>query len=192
MQVRERSTNDLTTWKRSALRWLPTFVGFPIGGLAAKLISGPVDGRTSALVGGAISGIALGAVQSWAMGPVGPATRRWIVGTALGLMVGLGIGSAVVDYGTSTGDLAVQGAICGVAVGAAQAIVLRPQFGRSIVAWVPALGALWALGWTVTTAAGVDVESQYTVFGSTGALVVTAATAVLPVVLARRARVSAS
>jgi hypothetical protein len=30
--------------------------------------------------------------------------------------------------------------------------------------------ALWALGWTVTTAAGVDVERQYAVFGALGAI----------------------
>ena len=35
--------------------------------------------------------------------------------------------------------------------------------------------------------AGVDVEAQYTVFGSTGAIVVTAGTAILPIVLTRRA-----
>ena len=54
-------------------------------------------------------------------------------------------------------------------------------------AWVPALGVLWAAGWAITTAFGVDVESQYTVFGSSGALFVTAATVVLPVLLARHA-----
>jgi hypothetical protein len=61
-----------------------------------------------------------------------------------------------------------------------------------VFAWVPTLSALWALGWAVTTAIGVDVESQYTVFGSSGALVVTAATAVLPVFLATRAARSTS
>ena len=33
---------------------------------------------------------------------------------------------------------------------------------------------LWALGWTVTTSIGVDVERQYVVFGSAGAIAVTA------------------
>ena len=48
-------------------------------------------------------------------------------------------------------------------------------------------GALWALGWAITASIGVDVETQYTVFGSSGAVVVTALTAVLPVLLAGRA-----
>jgi hypothetical protein len=34
--------------------------------------------------------------------------------------------------------------------------------------------ALWALGWTVTTLAGIQVGEQFTVFGSTGALTVSA------------------
>ena len=48
------------------------------------------------------------------------------------------------------------------------------------------LAGLWALGWTVTASAGIDVDAQYTVFGSSGALVVTAATSILPIALARR------
>ena len=44
------------------------------------------------------------------------------------------------------------------------------------------------VGWAITTAIGVDVESQYTVFGSSGAFVVTAATAALPVAARHRAR----
>jgi hypothetical protein len=44
----------------------------------------------------------------------------------------------------------------------------------------------WATGWAITTSAGVDVESQYTVFGATGALVVTGLTTILPLALRRR------
>jgi hypothetical protein len=181
-----------TTWTRSALRWLPTFFGFPLGGFIAELVSGPVDGLLAALVGGAISGAVLGAAQSWGFGPAGPPARRWIIATTVGFAVGLGLGAAVVGYGTDFGDLVVQGAICGLVVGSAQAAVLRPQLGVLAFAWAPFVSALWALGWAVTTAAGIDVESQYTVFGSSGALVVTAATAVLPVLLTTTAARSAS
>jgi hypothetical protein len=174
------------TWKQSALRWLPTFFGFPLGGLLAELIAGPVDGLGPALIGGAVTGIVLGAVQSWGLGSKGPSALRWTAATALGLTAGLAIGSATVGYGTSIGDLVAQGAICGLAIGAAQALVLRPQLGRVAYLWAPALSALWALGWATSTSIGVDVEAQYTVFGSSGALVVTAATAVLPVLLATR------
>jgi hypothetical protein len=187
MPVREHTTTKPVTWKQRALRWLPTFFGFPLGGFVAEHVSGPVDGLTAALLGGAITGLILGAVQAWGLGSNGPPARQWIAATAVGFTVGLGAGAALVDYGTSVGDLVVQGAICGLAIGAAQAAVLRPRLGRLAYAWVPALGLLWAAGWAITTAFGIDVESQYTVFGSSGALFVTAATVVLPVLLANRA-----
>jgi len=184
------TTGDATaTRKRSALRWLPTFLGFPLGGFAAKLIAGPVDGIVAALLGGVITGIVLGTVQSWGMGSNGPPAARWITATTAGLTVGLALGSATVGYGTSLGDLVVQGAICGLAIGTAQALTLR---GRVAYLWAPALSALWAIGWAITTSIGVDVETRYAVFGSSGALVVTAATAVLPALLATRAPRSAS
>jgi hypothetical protein len=191
MKVRELHSTKPATGK-VALRWLPTFFAFPLGAVAAKLVAGPVDGLAPALLGGAITGVVLGAAQWWGLGSSGLPARQWIAGTAVGLSVGLGIGSAVVDYGSTIGDLAIQGAICGLAVGAAQAIVMRPRLGGLAFGWVPTLSALWALGWTITTAIGVDVEKQYTVFGSSGALTVTAATVVLPLVLARRSETSAS
>jgi hypothetical protein len=192
MQVPTSTTIQPGTWKRSALRWIPTFLGFPLGGLIADLISGPVDGLAAAIVGGLVTGIILGAVQSWGLGPAGPPARQWIGATAAGFTIGLGAGAAAVGYGTGMSDLVAQGAICGFAIGAAQAVVLRPRCGRLAFAWAPALGAIWALGWAVTTAVGVDVEAQYTVFGASGALVVTAATVVLPVLLGTRATASAS
>jgi hypothetical protein len=167
----------------SALRWLPTFLGFPLGGLAAKLAVGPIDGVVPAVAGGAITGAMLGAVQSWGVAPSGPPARQWIAATTAGMTIGLPVAAAAVDYGTSLGDLAVQGAICGLAVGAAQAALLPARIGRI---WVPALSALWALGWAITTSIGVDVETRYTVFGSSGAVVVTIATAGLPVALSAR------
>ncbi len=185
MHVRERTTTKPVTWQRSALRWLPTFLGFPLGGLVAKLVSGPVDGVVAAVVGGAISGVILGAIQSWGLGTNGPPARQWIAATGAGFAVGLGFGAAAVGYGTSMGDLVVQGAICGLAIGIAQAVVLRERIGGVAFACAPTLSMLWALGWAITTASGIDVESQYTVFGASGALFVTAGTAFLPVIATR-------
>jgi hypothetical protein len=185
MHTSVRTTTKPMAARRPALRWLPTFLGFPLGGLVAGHVSGPVDGLAAALLGGAITGVILGAVQSWGLGRIGPSTRAWVAATGAGFTVGLGAGAATVGYGTTTSDLVVQGAICGLAVGAAQAIVLYPRLGRLAFAWAPIVSALWATGWAITTAAGVDVESQYTVFGSSGALVVTACTTALPLVLNR-------
>jgi hypothetical protein len=82
----------------------------------------------------------------------------------------------------------VQGAVCGLAVGTAQALALRHSLGRIAFAWPAALAAIWALGWAVTYAAGIAVNDQFTVFGSSGAVVVTALTVVLPVLLNAKER----
>jgi hypothetical protein len=75
--------------------------------------------------------------------------RTWVPASAVGMGLGLLVGAASVDYGTSLDDLVVMGALTGLFLGVA---------------------VLWALGWTVSTLAAVDVETQYTIFGATGAL----------------------
>jgi hypothetical protein len=59
---------------------------------------------------------------------------------------------------------------------------------------------LWALGWTVTTLAGIPVEEQVTIFGASGAVTFSALSGLLlyglllprPTPLAGTARVDAS
>ncbi len=168
-------------------RWMLGFLGFPIGGLIAVSTVGAIDSTPTALVGGAITGAILGGVQTIASPSLPRAT--WIAATTIGLSAGLAIGATVVDFDTSIGALAIQGAICGATIGLAQAVVLArsTQIGRGRSArWPPYLAVGWALGWTITASAGVDVERQYTVFGASGALVVTALTVVLPLALRRR------
>jgi hypothetical protein len=174
-------------WVRTAGRWMVSFAGFPIGGYAGTLIAGPVDDLTAALIGGLITGVILGAAQSWAMVRGGPPSLQWVAATAIGLMLGLGVGSAAVDYHTDLGALMIQGAISGLAVGIAQAFVLRHRLRRLLVLlWAPVLTAVWALGWFITTAAGIAVEEQFIVFGASGALVVTGLTTVLPIAVRRQ------
>ena len=177
-------------WLRSTARWMVTFLGFPAGGLAATLIVGPVDSTAAALAGGLVTGAIIGVAQAWGLRlgvgrGRGPAVV-WVAATAIGLMVGLGIAATAVDFGTSLTALVTQGAICGLVVGAAQAFALRAPLGRLSLLWPPALAAIWAIGWTVTTVGGIQVEDQFTVFGSFGAITVTAITAVLPVIVIRR------
>jgi hypothetical protein len=100
-------------------------------------------------------------------------------------MIGLATATWVVDFRTGLAVLAVQGAVCGAAVGILQAVVLRPLLGRRAVAWPVVLSAVWAAGWAITAAAGVRVDQQFAVFGASGAIVVTALTAVLPVLVNR-------
>ncbi len=174
------------SWLRTALRWMPTFLGFPIGGYAAHLIVGPVDAVAPAIAGGAISGTILGFAQWLGMRRTGPSPVAWVVATAAGFALGLAAGAAAVGYDTDTRALATQGAICGAVIGVAQAAVLHRRLGHVVGVWPAVLAGLWALGWTITASAGIDVESQYTVFGSSGAVVVTAGTSVLAIALARR------
>ena len=171
------------SWRGMTVRWIATFAGFPAGGFTAMLIVGRVDSVTTALAGGLITGLILGAAQAWGLGRLGPGAIWWVAATAAGLTVGLGTGAALVGFGTSLAALAVQGAVCGLVLGAAQAAVLHRRLGRIAWAWPAALASVWALGWAVTYAAGVAVDEQFTVFGSSGAIAVTALTIVLPVVI---------
>ena len=171
---------------RTAARWMLTFAGFPLGGLATDLLVGPVNSPVRALLGGVITGSILGAVQAWGLGRNRPSPARWIAATAVGLMLGLVGATSVVDFRTGLADLAVLGAVCGAAVGLLQAVVLRPVLGSRAFAWPVLLGAIWAGGWAITAAAGVQVDQQFSVFGASGAIVVTALTAVLPILLNRQ------
>jgi hypothetical protein len=166
-------------------RWLVSFVGFPLGGFAALVLSGPVDSAFVAIFGGLLTGAVLGAAQALAMRFDRRELVTWLVATAAGFATGLAIGASVVDFRTGLGDLVVQGAISGFAVGAAQSLLLVRRIGAVAFAWPAYLAVAWSIGWVVTTSAGIQVEDQFTVFGTAGAVTVAFLTAVLPVLLTR-------
>ena len=103
---------------------------------------------------------------------------RWIIASAVGMGVGLVLGAVAVGYGTSLPDLAVMGALTGLALGGAQALVL-PAGAMYRAAWAGAMPLLWALGWAITTLAGIDVDQQFTIFGASGAITFSALAGVL-------------
>jgi hypothetical protein len=173
------------TIRGSWLRWLPTILAFPVGGYLAHLLAGPADQLTATLLGGALLGVVLGAAQALALRSR-VAALPWIGATAVGLAVGVTLGTAAVDYGTGPADLALQGAISGAVLGAAQLLVLRGRLAGAW-RWVPLTAVAWTLGWTVTRAAGIDVEAHYYVFGLSGALVATILTGLLAVTIVRHA-----
>lgn len=164
--------------------WTAGFLAFPVAGLAGQAVAGPVDDLSAALLGGAVTGLVIGIGQSLAgRGTVRPA--RWIPATALGMTVGLAIGAAAVGYRTSLADLALMGVLTGVPLGIAQALALPPSTRRRWL-WAMTTPALWGLGWTVTTVVGIDVGTQYTIFGSTGAVVFSALSGLVLYGLPRR------
>jgi hypothetical protein len=159
------------------LLWTAGFVAFIIGGALATAVVGRIDDVGSALLGGMIAGAVIGTGQ-WLVARRLLDAQTWIPATALAMGIGLMVGAWVVGYGTSLGELALMGAITGIPLGAAQAYLLRDRLANAWV-WAAAMPLLWALGWTVTTAGGIDVDRQFAVFGAYGAITFMALSGVL-------------
>lgn len=168
----------ISTRSKRWARWLGTFVGFPLAGVAARAVSGNIDALGAAAIGGLIGGVVLGTVQA-VIGGIEPGARlRWIAATATGLAVGLTVGASAVGYHTDTASLVAMGAICGAAVGVAQALSI-PMRRIDRVLWAVATPVLWASGWLITSQVIADADRQHAVFGASGALAVSALAGVL-------------
>ena len=145
-------------------------IGFPIGGLLADVVVDGVDSVGAALGAGVIAGALIGAAEWFVL-------RRWvswlwIAATSLGMGVGLAAGAALVDYGTSRGDLALMGAVTGVGVGVLQALVLQRHGISSAYWWAIANPPAWALGWLVTSyVISRNIDERFANFGAGGAVV---------------------
>jgi hypothetical protein len=155
------------------LRWLPTLLAFPLGGLLAEAV-GPLDSPVSGLVGGLLVGVVIGAAQWLALRSRG-IDLRWVPYTAVGTAAGTALAFVLTGGGTRLADLMLTGLVAGAAVGLGQAIVLG-RGGRASAVWAAVTAASWSLGWLTTWAIGVDVERGYHVFGSSGAVLVTVLT----------------
>ena len=149
-------------------------LAFPVAGLIGRAAGGEVDAVGAALIGGAVTGAGLGAAQWLAARDMFGQWPVWVAVSALGYGVGLAAGAALVDYETDLGSLAAMGAVSGAVLGACQGFALAAQDRQRLgVAWGVAMPALLALGWTVTTLGGIDVDKQFTVFGAFGAVAFT-------------------
>ncbi|MFZ4720862.1 MAG: hypothetical protein ACOYMR_15660 [Ilumatobacteraceae bacterium] len=155
---------------RMLARWSASFVGFPLAGLAAKAVAGPIDSTAAALTGGLAAGAVLGLVQSLALRASTRRRLQWVAATAIGLSAGLTLGAELVDHATDTASLVVMGAITGAGIGVAQSLVMAGPAWRRVV-WLVLTPALWALGWLITSQVIVDVDARYANFGASGALV---------------------
>ena len=160
------------------LLWTAGFVAFIIGGALATGATGRINDFRSALIGGLIAGAVIGTGQWLVARRLLGNPQTWIPATALAMGIGLAGGAWVVGYGTSLGELALMGAITGIPLGVAQAYLLRDRLANAWV-WAAAVPLLWALGWTVTTVGGIDVDRQFAVFGAYGAITFMALSGVL-------------
>ena len=89
-------------------RWLPTFLGFPIGGYLAIQIVGSIDDPVSAAAGGLVAGAVIGAGQWLALRSAGIG-RRWVGYTAAAMAAGSALAAAVTGAGTEVADVMVCG-----------------------------------------------------------------------------------
>jgi hypothetical protein len=178
MPAPEQTMQDRRFEVKGWLLWTAGFVSFPLAGIAAQAAVGRINDAVAALAGGLVAGAVIGTGQWLVARRLLGDPLAWILATAAAMGIGLLAGAWVVGYGTSVGDLAVMGAITGLPLGAVQAFLLRDRVARSWV-WAAAMPLLWALGWTVTAAAGVGVDRQYAVFGAFGAITFMALSGVL-------------
>jgi hypothetical protein len=172
---KDRHSSGLVTFRERPFpgwRWVAVALAFPIAGLIGWKIGGRVDSVAAAIVGGALTGAGLGAVEWWAADGALGRIGAWVGASASGYALGLAAGAALVGYETDLAALAAMGLVSGAAIGLAQAAVLSRRGDlRLAVAWGCAMPVLFALGWCASTAIGVSVEDQFTVFGAAGALV---------------------
>ncbi len=165
--------------------WMLAFLGFPIGGLVAIVLVGPVVGAVSGALGGAIAGAVIGVAQWLALRGHLRVGGEWILATALGVAIGDAVGALLTGAGTSLGALLITGLATGVAVGLLQwGLALRNRLPLGSL-WPPVVAVAWPVGWTVPWAIGVDVERGYYVFGASGALVFAALTGVAMLLMLR-------
>ena len=170
----------------SWLIWTAGFLAFPIAGVVGRVVAGRVDSPIAALLAGLVTGAVIGAGQ-WLVSRRRLRPVPWIVVTALGMGLGLLLGATAVGFQTSLADLVAMGALTGVVLGVAQTLALPAQTRRRWW-WAVAMPLLWALGWTITTLAGIPVEEQVTIFGASGAVTFSALSGLLlfGVLLVRR------
>jgi hypothetical protein len=150
--------------------WALAFLGFPIGGLLANVIVGPISSVVRAGIGGVIAGAALGLIQWLVLRGQIPLSFWWIVATSVGMGLGQIISVAFLGSETSGDVLLWRAVITGVFIGAAQWILLR-EVSPLMWTWMIVIPVAWVIGWFITRSAGIDLDQKWVVFGSSGAII---------------------
>ena len=165
------SPGDWTSTARRMWLWpVAILVGFPIGGYIADLVVDGVDSVGAALMAGLIVGAIIGAAEWFALRE--RVSWLWIPATTVGMAVGLVAGAALVEYGIDRPDLALMGAVNGLAVGVMQALVLARHRIPGAFWWAVANPPAWALGWFVSSyVISRNIAERFPIFGASGAIV---------------------
>ena len=153
------------------LRWTPTFLAFPIGGLLAKLIFGPANSVIKSVGGGLIVGLVVGLIQFLSLKNYGISTS-WVVATAISATVAALINSYAFSFKFDSASLAGSGLVAGILIGISQSLSQSRDL-KFVTIWTISTAIAWSLAWFITSKVIVDPEAQYHVFGSSGALVTT-------------------
>jgi hypothetical protein len=171
MGERRTPQGDVTSTPPRMWLWIVAIlVGLPIAGYIADLVVNGVDSVGTALAGGLIVGAVIGAAEWFVLRQ--RVSWLWIPATIAGMAVGLVAGAALVDYGVGRGDLALMGAVTGLAVGTMQALVLARDRIPGAVWWAVANPPAWALGWIVSSyVISSNIDERFPIFGASGALV---------------------
>ena len=171
MEERRSPRGDLTSKPPRMWLWVVAIlVSLPIAGYIADLVVDGVDSVGAALAGGLIVGAIVGAAEWFVLRQ--RVSWLWIPATIAGMAVGLVAGAALVEYGIGRGDLALMGAVTGLAVGTMQALVLARDRIPGAVWWAVANPPAWALSWVVTSyVISRNIDERFAIFGASGALV---------------------
>jgi hypothetical protein len=161
----------LTISWRFWLFWMLAFIAFPLGGLLANVLVGPITTKVQAALAGAITGVVLGLIQ-WLVlkGPMQQVSIvGWSLATSAGMAIGLGLSVGLLGSETDGNNLFWRAAITGLSVGIAQWILLRNNLHQSVI-WIAVITLGWVVGWFITRSAGIDLTLKWSVFGASGAV----------------------
>ena len=153
------------------IRWTPTFLAFPIGGLLAKLIFGSASSVARSIGGGLIVGLVVGFIQYLSLKKYGISTS-WVVATAIAAIMASLINSYAFSFKFDSASLAGSGLVTGLLIGISQSLSQTRDL-KFVTIWTISTAIAWSLAWFVTSKVIVDPEAQYHVYGSSGALLTT-------------------
>lgn len=153
------------------LRWVATFLAFPIGGQLSVWAVGAVNNLSAAIIAGMLVGITIGVIQYTAL-KTHAITPHWIWASTIGMTIGSAVGYLLVGSEITVGALILKGLISGLIVGSMQVTSQQVAIKAALI-WSVTTGLAWAVAWYITAHVIVDIESKYAIFGSSGALVAT-------------------